>query len=106
MITGRIHNILEDPRASAVIILDIFQVSEERHEIFGMPTLTRRQSETSLVIVPAVVSVWLIIIRKLLTQFKPHRILNFSTMLSTIASMPGVRLLVNVLVYKSASIQV
>ncbi|KAJ7202121.1 hypothetical protein GGX14DRAFT_571015 [Mycena pura] len=54
VITGRIHNILEDPKASAIIILDVFQVSEERHEIFGMPTLTRRQSETSLVIVPAV----------------------------------------------------
>ncbi|KAJ7205461.1 hypothetical protein GGX14DRAFT_644635 [Mycena pura] len=53
VITGRIHDILEDPKASAIIILDVFQISEERHEIFGMPTLMRRQSETSLVIVPA-----------------------------------------------------
>ncbi|KAJ7792158.1 hypothetical protein B0H14DRAFT_3160454 [Mycena olivaceomarginata] len=52
LITGRINNILEDPEASPIIILDHFQVSQERHEIFGMPVLTRRQSERSLIIVP------------------------------------------------------
>ncbi|KAJ7653590.1 hypothetical protein DFH06DRAFT_1417140 [Mycena polygramma] len=38
---------------SAVIILDVFQISETRDDIYGMPILVRRQSETTFVIVPA-----------------------------------------------------
>ncbi|KAJ7209175.1 hypothetical protein GGX14DRAFT_566353 [Mycena pura] len=52
LITGRINNILENTEAAAVIILDHFQVSQERHEIFGMPVLMRRQSERCLMIIP------------------------------------------------------
>ncbi|KAJ7854678.1 hypothetical protein B0H14DRAFT_3085480 [Mycena olivaceomarginata] len=52
LITGRINNILEDINGLAIIVLDKFQVSTERHEIFGMPVLTRRQSERTLIIVP------------------------------------------------------
>ncbi|KAJ7820467.1 hypothetical protein B0H14DRAFT_3735670 [Mycena olivaceomarginata] len=52
LITGRINNILENMAAAAVIVLDHFQVSQERHEIFGMPVLMRRQSERSLMIIP------------------------------------------------------
>ncbi|KAJ6632334.1 hypothetical protein B0H10DRAFT_1901754 [Mycena sp. CBHHK59/15] len=53
LVAGRIDNILEDGKGSAVIILDVFQVSDQRHERLGMPILTRRQSETTYLIVPA-----------------------------------------------------
>ncbi|KAJ7635914.1 hypothetical protein B0H17DRAFT_1149590 [Mycena rosella] len=52
LITGRINNILEDGHGSAIIVLDVFHVSDE-HSIFGMPVLARRQSEeTSLLFLP------------------------------------------------------
>ncbi|KAJ7136616.1 hypothetical protein C8R44DRAFT_828518 [Mycena epipterygia] len=54
IITGRIDNILENGKGSAVIVLDVFQIADGRHEIFGMPTLARRQSETSFLIVRTV----------------------------------------------------
>ncbi|KAJ7726809.1 hypothetical protein DFH07DRAFT_945958, partial [Mycena maculata] len=53
LITGRIDAILDDGKGAAVIILDVFQVSDSRHNIFGMPMLARRQSETMFLIVPS-----------------------------------------------------
>ncbi|KAJ7476349.1 hypothetical protein B0H11DRAFT_1727263 [Mycena galericulata] len=53
LITGRINAILEDGNGVAVIILDVFHVTDSRHDIFGMPVLVRRQSETTFLIVPA-----------------------------------------------------
>ncbi|KAJ7677630.1 hypothetical protein B0H17DRAFT_1161361 [Mycena rosella] len=53
LITGRIDNILEDGHGSAIIVLDVFHVSDERHSIFGMPVLARRQSgKLSLLFLP------------------------------------------------------
>ncbi|KAJ6555775.1 hypothetical protein B0H19DRAFT_902080, partial [Mycena capillaripes] len=49
-VVGRIDNILDSDSGTAVVILDVFQVSRTRHEIFGMPVLTRRQSETTYII--------------------------------------------------------
>jgi hypothetical protein len=54
-IVGRIDNILDNGNGKAVVIMDVFQVSATRHEIFGMPVLTRRQSETTYIIVPSLV---------------------------------------------------
>ncbi|KAJ7616168.1 hypothetical protein DFH06DRAFT_1239316 [Mycena polygramma] len=58
LITGRIDEILDNckDKDSAVIILDVFQISETRDDIYGMPILVHRQSETTFVIVPARVS--------------------------------------------------
>ncbi|KAJ7040964.1 hypothetical protein C8F04DRAFT_1230647 [Mycena alexandri] len=53
-IVGRIDDILDDGIGPPIIILDVFQVSDERHEIFGMPVLTRRQSETTYLIIPTI----------------------------------------------------
>ncbi|KAJ7477986.1 hypothetical protein B0H11DRAFT_2424571 [Mycena galericulata] len=52
LITGRIDAILENGNGASVIVLDVFQVSDSRHDIFGMPILVRRQSETTFLIVP------------------------------------------------------
>ncbi|KAJ7294000.1 hypothetical protein C8J57DRAFT_1704630 [Mycena rebaudengoi] len=52
-IAGRIDEILDNGQGSAIIILDVFQVSAERDEMFGMPFLTRRQSEETYLIIPS-----------------------------------------------------
>ncbi|KAJ6627643.1 hypothetical protein B0H10DRAFT_1706827, partial [Mycena sp. CBHHK59/15] len=49
----RIDDILDDGNGTSIVILDVFQVSATRDEIFGMPTLARRQSEITYVIIPA-----------------------------------------------------
>ncbi|KAJ7715958.1 hypothetical protein B0H16DRAFT_1667025 [Mycena metata] len=53
LITGRIDTILDDGQGTAVIVLDVFQVLETRHDVFGMPVLARRQGEASFIIVPS-----------------------------------------------------
>ncbi|KAJ6543803.1 hypothetical protein B0H10DRAFT_1673200, partial [Mycena sp. CBHHK59/15] len=53
IIVGRIDDILDDGNGTSIVILDVFQVSATRDEIFGMPTLARRQSEITYVIIPA-----------------------------------------------------
>ncbi|KAJ7711067.1 hypothetical protein B0H16DRAFT_1480617 [Mycena metata] len=53
LITGRIDMILDDGQGTAVAVLDVFQVLETRHDVFGMPVLARRQGETSFIIVPS-----------------------------------------------------
>jgi len=52
-ITGQIKEILQDINAenSKLVLLDIFQVNEMRHEFFGMPILSRRLDEVSLVLI-------------------------------------------------------
>lgn len=89
LITGRIDNILQEVevsgKASAIIILDVFEISETRHGIYGMPILVRRQSEVTFMIVPAPVRSR--IFRSLLHSMTSIcRILNFFTMLSMTAS--------------------
>lgn len=55
--TGRIIEILaNDTQTSAVVVVDIFQVTAERHEIFDMPVLVRRYSERESQIICAKVS--------------------------------------------------
>ncbi|KAJ7111881.1 hypothetical protein C8R44DRAFT_632476 [Mycena epipterygia] len=49
---GRIHNILTNG-VSPLVILDVFHISEERHSIFNLPKLYRRQGEQTLLIVPS-----------------------------------------------------
>ncbi|KAJ7448584.1 hypothetical protein FB451DRAFT_1053799 [Mycena latifolia] len=51
-ILGRIDHILRSPGLS-VVILDVFQVSEHRHEKYNLPRLFRRQDEKTLIIVPS-----------------------------------------------------
>ncbi|KAJ7637552.1 hypothetical protein DFH06DRAFT_1302543 [Mycena polygramma] len=51
-ILGRIHDILTDGGAP-IIILDVFRISDERHPMFNLPKLTRRQGERTLIIVPS-----------------------------------------------------
>ncbi|KAJ7749818.1 hypothetical protein DFH07DRAFT_746516, partial [Mycena maculata] len=53
MIVGRIDTILDDGNGTSIVVLDVFQASSTRDDIFGMPILTRRQSETAYMIVPA-----------------------------------------------------
>jgi hypothetical protein len=36
--------------------VDIYQVVLMRHDIFGMPALARRRDETSIIVLPAIVS--------------------------------------------------
>src|SRR5258705_816194 len=52
-ITGQIKEILQDINAenSKLVLLDIFQVNEMRHEFFGMPILSRQLDDVSLVLV-------------------------------------------------------
>lgn len=52
---GRIEAILTDGH-SRIVLLDVFQISDERHPIFNLPKLFRRQEETTLLIVPSMVS--------------------------------------------------
>jgi len=53
-VTGKILEILQNERETmAFIVVDIFQVSAVRHEYFGMPTLSRRLGETTLLVIPA-----------------------------------------------------
>ncbi|KAJ7033584.1 hypothetical protein C8F04DRAFT_1395981 [Mycena alexandri] len=49
---GRIEAILTDG-CSPIVILDVFQISDERHPIFNLPKLFRRQEERTLLIVPS-----------------------------------------------------
>ncbi|KAJ6529506.1 hypothetical protein DFH09DRAFT_1250415 [Mycena vulgaris] len=51
-IIGRIDHILSSPGLS-VVILDVFQVSDHRHEKYNLPRLFRRQDEKTLIIVPS-----------------------------------------------------
>lgn len=51
---GRIKDIL-DNNGPRVVILEIFQVSSSRDEIFGMPVLTRRHAEVTFLIIPVLV---------------------------------------------------
>lgn len=48
-VAGRILGILvEFEGKHAVVVIDLFQILDARHEIFGMPTLARRHGETNL----------------------------------------------------------
>ncbi|KAJ7450480.1 hypothetical protein B0H11DRAFT_2161827 [Mycena galericulata] len=49
---GRINDILTDG-PSSIVLLDVFRVSDERHTIFNLPKLSRRQGEQTLLIVPS-----------------------------------------------------
>ena len=52
--TGKILEILQDEGGTmSFVVVDIFQVSAIRHEYFGMPVLSRRLNETTLLVVPA-----------------------------------------------------
>ena len=51
---GCIKDIL-DNNGPRVVILEIFQVSSSRDEIFGMPVLTRRHAEVTFLIIPVLV---------------------------------------------------
>ncbi|KAJ7503663.1 hypothetical protein B0H11DRAFT_2222291 [Mycena galericulata] len=53
IVVGRIDNILDNGDGKSIVILDVFQVSATRDEIFGMPVLTRRHSEKTYLIIPA-----------------------------------------------------
>jgi hypothetical protein len=51
-ITGQIKEIVQDVGAEdSFVLLDIFQVMTVRHELFGMPVLSRGRDEVSLVLV-------------------------------------------------------
>ncbi|KAJ7139371.1 hypothetical protein C8R44DRAFT_605476, partial [Mycena epipterygia] len=52
VIVGRIDNILDNGSGTAIVILDVFQVSATWDDLFGMPILTRCQSETTYLILP------------------------------------------------------
>ncbi|KAJ6584218.1 hypothetical protein B0H10DRAFT_2168096 [Mycena sp. CBHHK59/15] len=52
VIVGQIDNILDNGK-TAVVILDVFQVSAAHADIFRMPILTRCQSDTIFLIIPA-----------------------------------------------------
>ncbi|KAJ7653815.1 hypothetical protein B0H17DRAFT_957259 [Mycena rosella] len=49
---GRINNILTN-ELSSIIVLDVFHISDERHPIFNLPILSRRQGEKTLLIIPS-----------------------------------------------------
>ncbi|KAJ7429669.1 hypothetical protein B0H11DRAFT_1766833 [Mycena galericulata] len=51
-VIGRIVHILWSPDRS-VVVLDLFQVADQRHEIYNLPKLFRRQDEKTLLIVPS-----------------------------------------------------
>ena len=55
MITGRIVELLASTSHRAIIVLDLFQVSTTRHEVFGMPMLARRHGEPMYIIIPSTV---------------------------------------------------
>ncbi len=56
LVTGRIVEILANSTGKrALVILDLFHVLSERHGIFGMPMLARRNEETTYVVIPATV---------------------------------------------------
>ena len=55
--TGKILEILQDEGGTmSFVVVDIFQVSATRHDYFGMPVLSRRLDETTLLVIPAKVS--------------------------------------------------
>ncbi|KAJ7302771.1 hypothetical protein DFH08DRAFT_826366 [Mycena albidolilacea] len=49
---GRIHDIFTSTNGS-VVILDVFRILSERHSIWNLPKLARRQGEQTLLIVPS-----------------------------------------------------
>ncbi|KAJ7816086.1 hypothetical protein B0H14DRAFT_3744368, partial [Mycena olivaceomarginata] len=49
---GRIKDILTSA-AGSVVVLDVFRISGERHPIWNLPKLSRRQGEQTLLIVPS-----------------------------------------------------
>jgi hypothetical protein len=54
---GRILEIFDNSSSSqAIVVIDYFDLSAERHFTFGMPTLSRQYDEQRIVIVPTVVS--------------------------------------------------
>jgi hypothetical protein len=57
VIAGRIKDILNHSHNGLhrVVILEIFQISTGRDEMFGMPVLTRRHAEVTFLIVPTLV---------------------------------------------------
>lgn len=55
-VTGRILEILaESGGKRAVVVLDTFQILSNRHEVFGMPMLARRQEDTLYIVIPSTV---------------------------------------------------
>ena len=51
-ITGQIKEIIQDVSTEdSFVLLDIFHVRMVRHELFGMPVLSRQLDEVSLVLV-------------------------------------------------------
>ena len=60
----------------AVVVLDIFQILSDRHEVFGMPMLGRRHEEAVYVVVPSTVSIQCLLLRliMILNNIPGHRI--------------------------------
>lgn len=53
-VTGKVLEILQDESGTlSFVVIDVFQVHAIRHEYFGVPILSRRMSEVSLLVVPA-----------------------------------------------------
>ena len=56
-VTGKVLEILQDESGTySFVVIDVFQVHAIQHEYFGMPILSRRMSEVSLLVVPAKVN--------------------------------------------------
>lgn len=56
-VTGRVLEILaESGGKRAVVVLDVFQILSNRHPLFGMPMLARRNEEAVYVVIPSTVS--------------------------------------------------
>jgi hypothetical protein len=56
-VVGRIDSILAmESDNHAIVVLEMFQVSSERHPVWDMPTLVQRHSEISYLIIPSTVS--------------------------------------------------
>lgn len=50
-ICGRVSDILQDVNGVVLVVLENFQVLSSRDEVYGMPVLVRRDSETTFSIV-------------------------------------------------------
>ncbi|KAJ7685821.1 hypothetical protein B0H17DRAFT_1160739 [Mycena rosella] len=52
VISGRISDILQSQDSVNLVVLELFQVRSTRDELYGMPILVRRDSETTFSIIP------------------------------------------------------
>ncbi|KAJ7619414.1 hypothetical protein FB45DRAFT_1033278 [Roridomyces roridus] len=53
VVAGKIATILKDVSGQALVVLEFFQVSAKRDDVYGMPVLTKRDSEMTYMIVPS-----------------------------------------------------